>query len=249
MAKRKMFVGILLLFLLSCTTTRNTTSSSTENQTFLFDQDQLGQCYFLDSLGTLIKTLNGEVKGQYLRKEFGPPQHIDVLNPQKILLFYRQFNKLLILDQTLSSEREIDLEGTFGWQTSAVGQSSDRHLWLYNPIDRKIRKSDYQGKDLLESDPINFMVQGVFNPDKIIERDGKVIISDPQRGWLRLDLFGQFIDFLPQEHNWFQVRPGSEMRYWDEGVLWSWRPGEAPPEKITVAVNSEDLLDFCVQAK
>lgn len=247
MARTK-FVGFLLSAFawMSCNTSGQMVSdpSSKASETWLIDQDRLGQIYHVDDNGLLTKySASGDSIASYKNRLLGPVRQLDVFNPQKILLYYQTFSKALILDQSLSAELEVNLENNQGWQLECVGQSSDQMLWIYDPIDRKVKKTSASGEVALESDPITFLFEGRFEPKNIIERAGFVWLSDPNTGWLRFDLFGQFSDFLSQPHTWYDVYEGGYLHYVWDTKYWTWKPGTDVPTSTTVSIqNAGELL-------
>src|SRR3972149_5745424 len=67
-----------------------------------FEIDQLGNFYLINS-NTLVQYSPNLVKKQQYTNNFsGKVTHIDVNDPLRILLFYKDFNQVVFLDRALS---------------------------------------------------------------------------------------------------------------------------------------------------
>src|SRR5689334_25237376 len=89
--------------------------------------DNLGNIYLL-TVSDAIKKLNasGDSVGIYNEvKRFGKLSSVAVSNPLKILLYYKDFSKVVVLDRQLSVRSVVDLRKHNIIQTSAIGLSYD----------------------------------------------------------------------------------------------------------------------------
>jgi len=234
------FLFIVFLFLIpSCgTSVKSATNQNTRTSNQILTRDLLDNTYVVDRNGLIIKYSSSDsLFASYQNKYYGVPTNLDVFNPQKILVYYGRYNKLLILDQTLTSEREVDLEKDLGWQVGCVAQASDQNLWVYNFQDRALKKITLNGAELVTSDPLNFMSNTKFTPERIVEKNDQVYVSDPKVGWLRFDLFGQFVDIIEQPHDWFYLTTRDELIYLRNDELWRWIPGSSVPERFIKEPN------------
>ena len=124
--------------------------------------DNLDNLYVISSTGQ-IKKLNaaGDSVGVYNQtKNYGKLYTIDVSNPLKILLFYKDFSTIVILDRLLASQSSIDLKRYSVLNPSAIGNSYDNNIWVYDDFDNKLRKIDEQGNKLLETPDFRTVFDG-----------------------------------------------------------------------------------------
>ncbi len=95
--------------------------------------DRVGWFYILDG-DELIKFSQGgkeEIRESF--KLFGTPQFLDATNPLKLVLFYRDFNQVVITDNKLMVRGEPLSLANLGYvQASAVCTSYDAGLWIYD---------------------------------------------------------------------------------------------------------------------
>ena len=81
---------------------------------------------------------------QYKNVSLGKPTKIDIQNPLKIMLFYENFNTIILLDNQLSETQKINLsENEIPILTTATGIASQNRLWIYNSLTQQIGLLDY----------------------------------------------------------------------------------------------------------
>ena len=80
----------------------------------------------------------------YKNISLGKPTKIDIQNPLKIMLFYENFNTIILLDNQLSETQKINLsENTIPIMATATGIASQNRLWIYNSLTQQIGLFDY----------------------------------------------------------------------------------------------------------
>jgi hypothetical protein len=81
---------------------------------------------------------------EYKNIALGKPSKIDIQNPLKIMLFYENFNTVVLLDNQLSETQKINFsENNIPITASATGIASQNRLWLYNSLTQEIGLFDY----------------------------------------------------------------------------------------------------------
>ena len=110
-----------------------------------FFLDPLGKAYFLledDRFVTGNRLGNNQYS--FYDSSLGSPDYIDVTNPFQILIYYRQYGTVVVLDRTLSELDRIDLFSTEGLrQPGAIARSYENGIWVYDSWDyRLIRLSE-----------------------------------------------------------------------------------------------------------
>ncbi|MFB0925700.1 MAG: hypothetical protein QMB65_10550, partial [Vicingaceae bacterium] len=63
--------------------------------------DQMGYYYEIDETEIKKYAKNGDLDCSYSNNVLGVIANVDVTNPQKVLVYFRDFTKILILDNTL----------------------------------------------------------------------------------------------------------------------------------------------------
>ena len=163
---------------------------------------------FLISKNNQIKKLNQVLDSVGVfndLRRYGNIYSLDVSNPLKILVYYRDFTTLLVLDRFLRVLNTIDLPKYGISQAKAVGLSYDNNYWVFDELDNTIKKIDDTGNTLLRSADFRILFSNPYNPSYIIDEDGLLYLYDEKRGWLLFDYYGtykQHIDLL----NWKDVQ-------------------------------------------
>ena len=118
-----------------------------------FAADNLGNVYVLTPAGLLIKLNN---KGDSMNvfndvRRYGTVYAIDVTNPMKVLLYYKDFSTVVMLDRYLSRINMIDLRKSGIFQAKAMGLSYDNNVWIFDEQSAKLKKIDETGRVLSET--------------------------------------------------------------------------------------------------
>lgn len=128
---------------------------------------------------------------------YGKISAIDVSNPLRVMLFYRNFGTILLLDRMLRTVDVIDLRKRSMLQVSAVSASYDNQCWIYDEQESRLRKIDPAGRMLLETPELRMIMDLPPSPVSISDEQGVVSIYDPERGLYRFDLYGAFQQRIP----------------------------------------------------
>ena len=168
--------------------------------------DNLDNLYIISSTGQ-IKKLNaaGDSVGIYNQtKNYGKLYSIDVSNPLKLLLFYKEFSTIVILDRFLANQSTVDLKKFSVLNPSAIGNSYDNNIWIYDDYDSKLKKIDEQGNKLLETADFRTVFNQSISPQKIINDNGLVYLADTSNGIFVFDNYGSFKKKIPVK-NWQSI--------------------------------------------
>lgn len=158
-----------------------------DNLYIITAQDQLKK---YSSSGDSVAVYNGV-------RRFGKLHHVDVSNPMKLLLFYKVFSSVVILDRLLAVRGTIDLRQSNILQASAIGASYDNKIWVFDSYENKLKKLDEQGSVLQETTDFRVLFEQHVVPQQIVDREGLVYLYDPLRGLLLFDYYGTFKRKLP----------------------------------------------------
>lgn len=122
---------------------------------------------------------------------------IDVSNPLRLLLFYKEFNQILYLDQNLSPIAEpIDLYSYTDSETQVCCDASVGGFWIYNTDDNQAFHISKQGEIVNKSSLLTSYFKD-YIPSKMIEYHEKLYFLIPSHSILILNKFGQFIQQIP----------------------------------------------------
>jgi len=159
--------------------------------------DELGNVYLVREDNALIRyNINGDSTGNFRSIQNGDLQSIDATNPLRILLYYGNFSKILLLDRMLSVKNELDLKKLLIYNAPAAGMSTDGKIWVYDYVNARLKKFDDQLNITNVSNDMRQESQTVPKPVTLLEKDGRVYLSDPENGLYTFDRFASYINTL-----------------------------------------------------
>ncbi len=160
--------------------------------------------FFADAMGNLflqlpnngIKKLNnkGDSIGLFNDvRRYGNLESMDVSNPLKVILFYKDFGEIVILDRFLNLRNTIDLRLSGVLQPAAVAQSYDNNYWVFDAIEYKLKKIDDKGVIAFSTADFRLLFNEAFLPQVIIDDNTKLYLYDINYGWMIFDYYGAFL--------------------------------------------------------
>ncbi len=161
--------------------------------------DNLDNVYILTSTDQLKKyNSSGDSQAVYNNvRRFGKIYSIDVSNPLKVLLYYKDFSSIVVLDRLLATRSTIDLRRKNILQVTAIGQSYDNNIWVFDSFDNKLKKIDDEGNVLLETPDFRQALGESIAPQQIIDQNKQVYVHDPVNGLYVFDRYGTFRRKIP----------------------------------------------------
>ena len=216
---KKYFLYIIILcssvFTTGCAQTKPVTgkpasSSPGSDSAFTFERsipgnyiylnvDILDNIYLINS-GNQLKKLdsNGDSVAVFNNvKKFGNPSLIDVNNPLKILLYYKNYATVVVLDRLLTQRNSINFRKQSIFSVQAIATSYDNNIWVFDEQDFKLKKIDEAGALLLESADMRQLVDTVPSPQTIIDSDNLVYLYDEKKGFYIFDYYGALRNTIP----------------------------------------------------
>lgn len=188
----------ILVFIFFCGAANAQTDTSFKFETAVrgdivaFTVDNLDNIYLLSSTNQVKKiNANGDSVAIFNDvKKFGQASLIDVSNPLKVLLYYRDFATIVVLDRLLNVRNIIDLRKQNILQVRAIGQSYDNKIWLYDEVENKLKKIDEEGKLLQETPDFRQLFGEALSPQKIFDQDQFVYLYDSTKAIFVFDYYG-----------------------------------------------------------
>lgn len=126
---------------------------------------------------TLSKNM-GTKTLSYQNFALGPVATVDLLNSLEIIVFYRDYNAIVILDKQLNPITEIQFYKTITFVTKGIVNN----LWRYNDTDNRLELYDYTSKTVTASSNsitefIPLKMESNFNSVKLIGSDKTLIFN------------------------------------------------------------------------
>lgn len=130
-------------------------------------------------------------------KAYGNPTLIDVSNPLRILLYYKPFSTVVILDRFLAFRHAINLRKEGIFRVTAVANSYDNNIWLFDEQDLRLKKINDEGKLLFETADFRMLFESAPSPFRIMDHENSIYIFDEKSGWYVFDYYGSLKKRMP----------------------------------------------------
>lgn len=173
---------------------------SVEVQGNMYGSDPMGNVYAVKD-NTLKKFSNGYVQSaDYTNTFLGNIHSIDVSDPLRILIFYKDYNQVVWVDNFLSEILSpIRLDDMGIDQVELVCSSSQGGFWVFNSLNNQVQYFDVNLKLVHESPSLNILTGPDISPTFMIEKSRTLYLNVPGTGVLVFDRFGNYSKTLPVE--------------------------------------------------
>lgn len=209
-----------------------------------FYTDNFGNL-FLITANNQVKKLNQNLDSVGLFNDvrrYGDVFLLDVNNPLKIVVYYKDFTTIVVLDRFLNNRNTIDLRNAGILQAKAITQSYDNNYWVFDELNSKIKKIDDNGNVLLESPDFRILFSYEYNPQQIIDTDGALYLYDAKNGWLIFDYYGAFKKHISMI-GWKDVNASRNiLSGHDSGAFYTFNPNTFNELKINTDINIDKAM-------
>jgi len=157
-----------------------------------FTVDNLGNIYVLSKENQLKKlSPNGDSLAIFNDvRRFGKVFSIDVTNPLKIVVYYREFTMVIELDRFLNIVNTIDLRKLNILQAKAVGLAYDNNVWVYDELDAKLKRIGDDGSLVDQTTDFRQLFDSTPDPSVLRDQGGYVYLYDTIKGVYIFDHYG-----------------------------------------------------------
>lgn len=155
-------------------------------------QDNMHNVYLISNSGQ-IKKLNANLDSVGLFnnvRQLGAIHSVDATNSLKLLVYYKEFATILVLDRFLHVKNTINLRQQNIFQCSAIALSYDNMIWVYDDVEQKIKKLNDNGNVVFESTDLRLVVDNIQPPKQFYDVDGKLYLFNEANGLLSFDYYG-----------------------------------------------------------
>lgn len=182
--------------------------------------DALGNMYVIH--GGEIKKYNpqGVFQKTFSNKRYGRIDDIDISNPLKILVYYKDFQQVLFLDNQLSPAADvISLEKAGYEQTSLVCSSLNNSFWLYDKQNNELVRFSQDLRALVKTGNLKRILDLDLQPGYMREYGNYLYLNCPREGILVFDIYGTFYKTIPIKNlKEFTIINGNVF-YYEKSVL------------------------------
>lgn len=189
----KKIFNILLLLLVTDSYSQNEKLSVTRLDSIAMNADGFvgfdgfNNCIYFKN-NVLYKKIDASIL-QYQNLGLGKITKVDITNPLKIIIFYEEFNAVIVLDNQLNEIQKIEFSSIeTPILATAIGISGQNKLWVFNNLNQQIGLYDlnlntYENKSIPLNESITYY-QTDFNYFHWI---------DKQNNWYTSTIFGRIV--------------------------------------------------------
>lgn len=207
--------------------------------------DEIGNVYIVYEDNSLVQySEKGDSITNFRSIQNGRLKYIDTRDPLKLLLFYPDHSKIVVLDRMLSLKTEIDLRQLQIFQVGAVSMAMDGNIWVYDVNNVQLIKIDERSNIINRSEDLRSAIRSFPEPVSLEESERKVYLLDPGLGVYVFDQFATFLNLI-ELPNVVQLQVyGDRLIYTANGKLVNFNPVNGEERSIDLPQDT----DF-VQAK
>lgn len=207
-----------------------------------FTVDNLGNLYIMNNTGQ-IKKLGpaGDSIAVFNNvRQYGKLSLMDVTNPLRVLLYYRDFGTIVVLDRFLNTRTTIDLRKQQLFQVNAIGQSYDNNIWVYDELESRLKRVGEDGRVIDQSADFRLIVDTAPSPQFVVDQNRLVYLYDSSKGVYLLDYYGGFKNRI-QLKGWTDFTViGNAMFGRDANMLYRYEPGTLNLQNYPIPVAMRD---------
>jgi hypothetical protein len=160
--------------------------------------DQMGYYYEISDNEINKYDNSGALNCSYSNNILGVIANVDVSNPQKILVYFKEFTKILILDNTLSPTSEvIDLTTIELDETTLVCRSYNNGTWYYDPLRFELIRKNQELVTTNTSGNLANLLDKNIQANYLLEYNNSLYLNDPKNGVLVFDNYGTYLKTIP----------------------------------------------------
>ncbi|MCX7954037.1 MAG: hypothetical protein N3A01_02475 [Bacteroidales bacterium] len=209
--------------------------------------DVMNNIYLVDKRNLYMFDIEGNKKYEYINRYLDDITNIDVSDPFKILLFYKNFNKIIFLSNKLTElDNGVDLEDLNLYYIEAACRSSKNGFWVFdrifknpifitNSLEIKIKGSSIF-IDSINTDTFNITMR---------EINECLYICIPKKGIFIYDLQGNLADYKYFNGiEYFQVLNDSYLLLQINGSLYTYNLKTEELQKIIADNNRIVCFEF-----
>lgn len=156
----------------------------------LLSTDPLGNTYVVKENNSLIRfNSKGDSTGLFNEIKKGKITQIDASNPLRVLLYYADYNQIVVMNNMMTQKNVIKLNSVGLNNIACIANSADGSIWLYDAVNGSLLKIDERLNIILNVN-LRAIQENPLAPSAMFENDRSLYITDTLDGIRKFDLFG-----------------------------------------------------------
>ncbi|PPK85190.1 hypothetical protein CLV84_2082 [Neolewinella xylanilytica] len=194
-----------------------------------FFLDPAGKAYYLLEDARLV-TPNplGENTYSFYDSSLGTPDYIDVTNPFQILVYYREYGTVVVLDRTLSELDRIDLFANPSIrQPGVIARSYDNGMWVFDNWNYQLLRLNGDGEVAQQTNNLRLQLGITAPADALfVDRNAIVLYFAPEQRMAVFTNYGKFRFWVPVPEGLTLSWRAPRLLAIGERDHWIWTPDE-----------------------
>lgn len=160
--------------------------------------DGFGNIYVINNNEIVKYNALGILQKKFSTKRYGKIDFVDAMNPLKLIVYYKEFQQIMFLDNQLTPSSDIISIEKIGYeQTGLVCSSTNNSFWIYDKQNNELVRFDAELKSIVKTGNLKRILDIDMKPDFMIERNNYLYLNCPNEGILVFDIYGTFYKTIP----------------------------------------------------
>lgn len=160
--------------------------------------DNLDNVYLLSGRDELLKyDAKGVLRWRYSNNRFGKLYSVDVSDPLRVVLFYADFQQIVVLNNNLNEITSYSFAKNGNLLVSAVASGNNNSLWIFDRASNVLVKLSSNFTEDIRSANLFQLFDEVVDAKKLAASDQYVFLQRRNNGILQFDRFGGYVRELP----------------------------------------------------
>ncbi|MCJ0741904.1 hypothetical protein [Pedobacter montanisoli] len=162
--------------------------------------DNLDAVYVLTPKDELLKyDTKGALKWRYSNNRYGKVKSIDVTDPLRVVIFYADFQQVVVLNNNLSQIATYSFAYNSNLLVSAIAVADNNAFWIFETTSNSLIKLSSDFSENTRSANLYQLFDELVFPKKILVANQHIYLQKPNNDVLIFDVFGAFLRLLSLE--------------------------------------------------
>lgn len=175
--------------------------------------DHLENIYTLEKEN--LKLISSEKDIEYQNNFLGEIQSIDISNPLQILIFHKEANQIIFLNNELSEiGPAINLDDLGLFDVELVSASQINGFWVFNAAFQRIEFYDHRLEKVHTSIDLSLLLSDAGTLQELSMVNDNIYLRSQDAGILVFDRFANYIKTLP-------IKDCNSIQYFNQKILYT----------------------------
>ena len=202
--------------------------------------DDLGYLYLHENNKLQKYTNTGDLLNNYTNLTYGKLSFFDASDPYMLLLYYKELNKIVFLDNQLTPMGSpIDLDKLELYQVDKVCKSKEFAIWIYDDFDKRLIQYAFNPKGILNE--INLNLLNISEDINFMREAGNRLYLSTNKHLYIFDIYGSLIKKVNIDipHS-FEISY-NKLIYYKNNKLISYFPDENKTDTLSVGFTENSM--------